>query len=111
MEVRVFCFLTTGILDTRLLSLKDSVVPGAVTMRPFIFANELAVGASSRDEDGIRSLSETFAPKPPMDDPLVNAPVDALPSLRPMLLTSEKDKFSLEIAGAVTFSTSASAEC
>ena len=111
MEVRVFCFLTTGIFDTCLLSPKDSTLPGVVGMRPFIFANELAVGASNRDEDGTCSFSETFARKLPMVDPPVNdpgAPIDdALPSvigvLRPMLLTSGKDVFPPEVAGVVAF--------
>ena len=114
MELRAFCFLTTGILDTCFVSPKDSVVPSVVAMRPFIFANELAVGASNRDEDGTCSLSEIFAPKlpiadpPPVNDP--GAPIDdALPSvigvLRPMLLTSENGVFPLEIAGAVAFLT------
>jgi len=108
MDVSVFGFLTTGILDAYLLSPGDPTVPSVVAMRVFIFANELAVGACNRDEDGTRSFSDTLALGLLIVGLLINPRVpidDALPSvaraLRPMLLTSEDGAFSLTVVACV----------
>lgn len=110
MDVSVFGFLTIGILDAYLL--EDSGVPSVVATRPLIFANELAVGAWSRDEDGTRSFSDALAVGLLIVGLLINGPrvpIDgALPSvtraLRPKLLTSEKDTaFSLAVVASAVW--------
>ena len=95
MDVSVFGFLATGILDAYLLSPEDSTVPSVVATRPFIFANELAVGACNRDEDGTLLIAGLLiiGPRVPIDDALPSV----IRALRPMLLASEDGAFSLAV--------------